>query len=183
MFEFLCDTNTPVEAAVRSRFDGAVVDRDGFRGELTLTVRKDRLIEIMNFLKGDPAMQFDLLSDVTSVDWPERDERFDVVYHLTSTVLKQWVVIKCRVKEGESCPSVVKIWRGADWMEREVFDLMGIPFHGHPDLRRIVTPDDWEGHPLRKEYPLGREEIAFTHNVKTLKPRPVIISPDYKDAY
>jgi NADH-quinone oxidoreductase subunit C len=168
---------------VRAKFGDAVLERDGFRGELTLTVAKGRLLEILRFLRDEPALRFDLLSDVTSIDWPEREERFDVVYHLTSTATTQFVVIKTRVKDGENCPSCVSVWVGADWMEREVYDLMGIPFEGHPDLRRIVTPDDWEGHPLRKEYPIGREEIAFTHNIHKLTPRPVTISPDYKDAY
>jgi len=179
----LTDPQNPVESAVRAKFGDAVVERDGFRGDLTLVVKRDQLIEILTFLRDDPQLKFDLLVDVTAVDWPEREPRFDVLYWACSTSMALWARIVTRVKDGEACPSAVGVWPGANWMEREVYDLMGVPFEGHPDLRRILCPDDWEGHPLRKEYPVGREEVAFTHNLHTYKPRPVNISPDYKDAY
>ncbi|MBI5836240.1 MAG: NADH-quinone oxidoreductase subunit C [Candidatus Eisenbacteria bacterium] len=173
----------PVAAALRERLGDAVLGEAEFRGEITLTLRKDRLLEALAFLRDEPALRFDLLSDMTSVDWPERAERFDILYHLNSTVHGHFVRVKVRVGDGEPCPSATGVWGGANWLEREIYDLMGIPFEGHPDLRRILTPDDWEGHPLRKEYPLGREEVAFTHNLDTYKKRPVTISPDYTDAY
>jgi NADH-quinone oxidoreductase subunit C len=179
----LSETNDPVAGMLRERLGDAILERHDFRGDLTVTLRRERLVEALTFLRDDPALGFDLLSDLTSADWPERDERFDVVYQLTSTVHGRFLRIKTRVRDGEACPTATGVWPGAAWMEREVYDLMGIPFEGHPDLRRILCPDDWEGHPLRKEYPLGREEIQFTHNVDTCKPRPVIISPDYTDAY
>ncbi len=183
MFEELTDTDNPVEAAVRARCGDAILERHGFRGDLTLVVSKDRLLDVLTLLRDDPALRFDLLSDMSSVDWPEREARFDVVYWLTSTVHGRCVRIKTRVRDGEPCPSATGLWAGANWLEREIYDLMGISFQGHPDLRRILTPEDWEGHPLRKEYPVGREEIAFSHNLQGLKQRPIRISPDYRDAY
>jgi NADH-quinone oxidoreductase subunit C len=172
-----------VAETLRARLGDAVLETQEFRGDLTVTLRRERLLEALGVLRDDPALRFDLLSDLTSVDWVEREERFDVVYHLNSTVRGAFLRVKTRVRDGQPCPSASGLWPGADWMEREVYDLMGIPFEGHPDLRRILCPEDWEGHPLRKEYPLGREEVQFTHNLDTYKPRPVIISPDYTDAY
>jgi NADH-quinone oxidoreductase subunit C len=172
-----------VAEALRARFADALQECTEFRGDLTVLVKRERALEVLRFLRDDPACRFDLLSDVSSCDWPDRMPRFDVVYQLTSTHLAQWLIVKTLVGEEESCDSCTDVWPGANWMEREVYDLMGIRFAGHPDLRRIVTADDWEGHPLRKEYPVGREEVQFTHNADTYKPRPVVISPDYKDAY
>ncbi|HVP38055.1 MAG TPA: NADH-quinone oxidoreductase subunit C [Candidatus Saccharimonadales bacterium] len=172
-----------VRGALRERLGEALLEEHEFRGDLTVTLPRERLVEALTFLRDDPRLRFDLLSDLTAVDRPEEELRFEVVYQLTSTVHRRFLGVKTRVRDAEPCPTATGVWPGANWMEREVYDLMGIPFDGHPDLRRILCPDDWEGHPLRKEYPLGREEVAFTHNLDTYQPRPVIISPDYTDAY
>ena len=179
----MSENHDRIEAALRGRFGDAILETHRFRDDLTVTVRMERLVEALTFLRDDPGLRFDLLSDLTAVDWPEREERFDVVYHLNSTATGAFVRLKTRVRDGQPCPTATGVWPGANWLEREVYDLMGIPFEGHPDLRRIVCPDDWDGHPLRKEYPVGREEVQFSYNLDSYRKRPVVISPDYTDAY
>jgi NADH-quinone oxidoreductase subunit C len=98
------------------------------------------------------------------VDYPERRPRFDVVYNLYSVSKSHRIRLKVRVDDGESVPSVTSVWSTANWHEREVFDMFGIRFDGHPDLRRILMPEDWEGHPLRKDFPLTKEEVMFNYN-------------------
>jgi len=142
---------------IRQRFPEAIVEITSLRDlpdELTIKITKDRLLEICQFLKEDARLDFNYLSDLCGVDYPEREERFEVVYHLYSINKRHRLRLKTAIKEGETIPSVTGIWQTADWHEREAFDLLGIRFEGHPNLRRILLPDDWEGHPLRKEYPL-----------------------------
>lgn len=146
------------------RFADAIQDATEFRGELTLIIAKDALQGICDFLKNDPDLQYNFLSDLTAVDYPEREKRFEMVYNLYS-IPKRWRVrLKVNIGEEESVPSVTPIWSTANWLEREVFDMFGVEFENHPDLRRILMPDDWVGHPLRKDFPLTREEIAFSYN-------------------
>jgi len=134
-------------------------------GEITVEVKKDALLELARFLRDDEGMKFALLSDVTCVDYLPQEPRFAVVYHLLSLEHRRRLRLRVWVTESQpELPSVAGIWPGANWYEREVYDMFGITFKGHPNLRRILMPDDWEGHPLRKDYPLGQEEIAFTHN-------------------
>jgi NADH-quinone oxidoreductase subunit C len=116
-----------------------------------LSVPSDKLLELGRFLKSDPSLAFDFLSFVTSVDWKDR---FEVVYYLVSTQHKHKLVLKVNAPEraNPEVPTVTEIWASADWQEREIFDLMGIRFSGHYNLRRILLPEDWEGHPLRKDY-------------------------------
>jgi NADH-quinone oxidoreductase subunit C len=110
------------------------------------------LVEIATFCRDDPRLRFDLLSCLSAVDWPG-EKRIEVVYHLDSTALRHWLVLKVDVpREAPRLPSLEKIWRAADWHEREAFDLMGVLFEGHHDLKRILCAEDWEGHPLRKDY-------------------------------
>jgi NADH-quinone oxidoreductase subunit C len=104
---------------------------------------------------------FDFLLDLTAVDYPSRPQRFDVVYHLYSFRANARMRVKTRAAEGESVPSMTPLWKSADWFEREVYDLFGVRFEGHPGLTRIVMPDDWVGHPLRKDYPIGGENVQF----------------------
>ena len=125
-----------------------------FRGEVTVTVKKDAIIDILSFLKQ--SLQYNLLTDLTAVDYlGKKEERFMMVYQLYSIANKDRVRIKTPVTEADCCiPSATQVWRTANWLEREVFDLFGIIFDKHPDLRRILMTDDWEGYPLRKDYPL-----------------------------
>lgn len=123
--------------------------------DLTLRIDKTILIEFMNFLYKDEKLSFSFLTDITCVDYPEREKRFDIVYHLYSIENNHRLCIKTAVSDGEEIPSVSSIWRGANWHEREIFDLFGIKFSNHKNLKRILLPDEWNGYPLRKDYPLG----------------------------
>ncbi|MBI3978271.1 MAG: NADH-quinone oxidoreductase subunit C [Chloroflexi bacterium] len=163
------------DAVVAQLGEGVVAATLG-RGELTLVVRREGLVEVCRWLRDDPAMAFDRLSDLTGVDYltyprPPQGERFAVVYHLHSLRTGRRLRLRVPVAAGDSVvPSVVEIWPTADWHERETFDLFGIRFDGHPDLRRILLPDDWQGHPLRKDVPIGGEEVEFSYNVRNREP-------------
>ena len=131
-------------AALAGKFD---------RGELTLEIAPARIVEVCALLKSN--LDFVRLSDLTAVDRYPQEPRFEVIYHLHSISRNERLRLKCRLSGGApAIDSVTAVWRGAEWYEREVFDLFGIHFHGHPDLRRIMMPEDWEGHPLRKDYPI-----------------------------
>lgn len=127
-----------------------------FRGELTFLVKKEDIIDVCNAVKNDEDARLEYCSDVVGVDYLGLDDgpRFGVIYHLYSITHAFSLRLKVRVEDGESVPSVVSIWRSADWAEREIFDLYGIVFDEHPNLKRIYMPPEWEGYPLRKDYPL-----------------------------
>ena len=146
-------------AVAVAAFDGDAVTGGKFdRGELTLEIAAAKITSICGFLKYD--QKFVRLSSVTAVDRYPAEPRFEVVYHLHSIEKNQRVRLKCRLGGAEpAIESVTSVWRGANWYEREVFDLFGIRFLNHPDLRRILMPDDWEGHPLRKDYPITGARI------------------------
>lgn len=142
---------------LREQFGQALLEVKVWRNETTVVVRPQDIQSVCRFLRDDPDLAFDFLSDVTGVDrlkLPESSPRFEVVYHLYSLAYKRRLRLKVRVGERESVPTVTGVWETANWHEREVYDLFGVPFDGHPDLRRILMPDDWEGHPLRKDYPV-----------------------------
>lgn len=135
-----------------------------FAGEITVVIPKNKIVEICKFLRDDSELSFNFLSDLTSLDFYEKKKpRFEVNYHLLSHANRCRLRLKVAVEEGERVPSVTSVWSTANWHEREVYDLMGIEFENHPDLRRILTPDGWIGHPLRKDYPLTYEEPVFSH--------------------
>jgi NADH-quinone oxidoreductase subunit C len=139
---------------VRERFGEALKEVVYFRGEDTLVVDPEKILEICRFLKEDPEMGFDLLVDVTGIHYLEREYSYEVVYHLLSLARRRRLRLRTRLGEAGEIDSVTSVWRGADWHEREAFDLVGIRFKGHPDLRRILMPEDFEGHPLRKDFAL-----------------------------
>jgi len=142
-----------VAAAVEGFDSQAVTGGKHDRGELTLEIAPERIVAVFEFLKND--RRFIRLSSVTAVDRYPAEPRFEVVYHLHSVESKERLRLKCRVRgEDPAIESVTSVWRSANWYEREVFDLFGIRFLNHPDLRRIMMPEDWEGHPLRKDYPV-----------------------------
>ncbi|MEX2263234.1 MAG: NADH-quinone oxidoreductase subunit C [Bryobacteraceae bacterium] len=142
----------PVVAALES-FDSAAIATGKYdRGELTLEIAPDRIVSICGYLKAGQA--FVRLSGVTAVDRYPAEPRFEVVYHLHCLERSERLRLKCRLQTGAPIESVTGVWRSADWYEREVFDLFGIRFLNHPDLRRIMLPEEWEGHPLRKDYPV-----------------------------
>lgn len=148
----------PIAAAV-DRFDSeAITGGKRDRGEWTLEIAPAKIVSVCGFLKYDE--KFARLSSVTAVDRYPAEPRFEVVYHLQSLERKQWLRLKCRVSGSEpEIESVTSVWRGANWYEREVFDLFGLRFRNHPDLRRIMMPDDWQGHPLRKDYPVTGSRV------------------------
>lgn len=143
----------PVAAALAERFGDAVTEGKHHLGELTLWIAPERLVEVCSFLKTE--RRFNRLVAVTAVDWHPIEPRFEVVYllHALGTTNER-VRLKCRLHgEAAEIDSVCAVWKSANWYEREVFDLFGIRFRNHPDLRRIMMPEDWQGHPLRKDYP------------------------------
>ncbi|HWH33341.1 MAG TPA: NADH-quinone oxidoreductase subunit C [Egibacteraceae bacterium] len=170
-------------AAVRDRIAGAFpsCEFSGFRGELTVTAPPDVLVDLLTFCKTDPDLSCELLSDVTGVHWPggvhehqgqettgwptytiEQAGRIDVLYILRSVSRNHWFRVKVSLPdEHAAVPSAVPVYRSANVLEREVFDLMGVRFEGHPRLERLFMPEDWEGHPLRKDYPLGGVEVQY----------------------
>ncbi len=138
---------------LRERFSAEIVDVKEFRGEVTVTVKKENVVEICNYLKAN--LGYNLLTDVTAVDYLGKTPRFMVVYNMYSISAKDRLRLKAQVEESDAViDSVSGVWSTANWLEREVFDLFGIKFAGHPDLRRILMTDDWVGYPLRKDYPL-----------------------------
>jgi NADH-quinone oxidoreductase subunit C len=152
---------------IAAQYPDAIEEVYEFRGDTWLYIRKERLLEVCRLLRDDPDLGYLYISDITAIDWlpywekGEKPKRFEVVYNLYSPVHFQRIFLKVRVDDGEPVPSVTPIWEGANYPEREVYDMFGIPFEGHPNLKRILMPDDWVGHPLRKDYPLGGEEIPF----------------------
>jgi NADH-quinone oxidoreductase subunit C len=144
---------------VEEKFSGQVLDTKIYAGQVAIMVKKDMIRDICLYLKDDPSLKMDHLADLTAVDYStypgDTGLRFEVVYNLISTEYHHRIRLKVRVPEEDPrVDTVSAIWQTANWHERETFDLMGIKFAGHPDLRRILLSEDWEGHPLRKEYPL-----------------------------
>ncbi|MGH9798201.1 MAG: NADH-quinone oxidoreductase subunit C [Candidatus Polarisedimenticolia bacterium] len=137
---------------LKERFPDSVLEVAEFRGEITVLVPRERIVEIAGFLRDDPASAFDMLTVVTAMHFLGRDYDYEVLYHLKSLEKDHRLRLKVRAREGEMVPSVVPVWPGADWPEREAFDLVGVRFSGHPDLRRILMPEDYPDHPLRKDF-------------------------------
>lgn len=160
----------PADAAelVREALPGALLDVKEFRGETTLIVAPESVVEIARFLRDTRGLVFNFLSDISAVDYyPEatRPGRFGVSYHLYSHLYSRRIRIKVFLQEDDPVlETVTGLWPAANWLEREIFDMMGITFEGHPDLRRVLMPQDWEGHPMRRDYPLGYETVMFTFN-------------------
>ena len=144
----------PVVQKLNYLFGDAILGAKIFRGEVTILVDKKSLLDICKFLKTNPEFELSFLADVVGVDYRNISGCFEVVYHLCSYTKKNRLRLKVQVKEDEKVPSVTSIWRSANFAEREVYDMYGIQFEGHPDLRRIYMPQDWEGYPLRKDYPI-----------------------------
>ena len=140
---------------LRAEMPQAIEEVSSFRDQVTVRVFKDNIVEVCTYLRDTPELEFDFLTDLTAVDYPQRPKRFDVVYHLYSMSRNHRLRVKAAVGENETIQSVTGIWKTADWDERECYDMFGVIFAGHPDLRRILLPEDWEGYPLRKEYPLA----------------------------
>ena len=150
-------------------------------GELTVEIRANALPGFIEFLKTDTGCRFTTLVDITAVDWPEREARFDVVYHLLSMWQNQRIRVKCAVDEGAMVPSITGVHHAANWYEREVFDMFGILFADHPDMRRLLTDYGFRGHPLRKDFPTtGYTEVRYDEVQKRVVYEPVSLVQEYR---
>ena len=150
-------------------------------GELTLSVPTDSVVGLLQFLRDDPMCRFLQLIDICGADYPNRAKRFDVVYHLLSLHRNQRVRVKVQVGEGETVPSAIAVWPAANWFEREAFDMYGIQFADHPDLRRILTDYGFSGYPLRKDFPLtGFVEVRYDDEQKKVVYEPVKLVQDFR---
>ena len=150
--------------------------------ELNVTARASDVVAVMRFLRDDVRCQFINFIDVTAVDWPGRDQRFDVVYHLLSPKLNLRVRVKTPTDEDTAVPSIIDVFPGAEWFERETYDLYGVVFIGHPDMRRILTDYGFEGHPLRKDFPLtGFVEVRYDDELKRVVYEPVRLTQEFRN--
>jgi NADH-quinone oxidoreductase subunit C len=167
---------------IASALPASVLGRSISHGELTLSVAPSDIVKVMTFLRDDERCQFWCMIDVTAVDWPERERRFDVVYHLLSPKQNRRIRVKVEVEESQPVPSVIDVFPGANWYERETYDLYGIMFVGHPDLRRLLTDYGFEGHPLRKDFPLtGFVEVRYDDAQKRVVYEPVRLTQEFRN--
>lgn len=170
---------TDLAAALSTRA-GVISAVEAF-GELTVTVSLDNLLDLMAHLKADPSTRMTSLVDITAVDHPERADRFDVVYHLLSMYSNGRIRVKAHVADTAMVPSLISVYPAANWFEREVYDLFGILFSGHPDLRRILTDYGFRGHPLRKDFPTtGYTEVRYDEVQKRVVYEPVKLVQEYR---
>ena len=159
----------------------AILSQEVAFGELTLTAEKDAIVAIATFLRDDPRCRFVSFIDVCGADYPARDERFDVVYHFMSPYLNQRVRVKVMTDDVTPVPSITGVFKGAEWFEREAYDLYGILFSGHGDLRRILTDYGFDGHPLRKDFPTtGFVEVRYDESRKRVVYEPVKLMQEYR---
>lgn len=158
-------TNADVLERVSARFGAAILEADEWRGDLALRVQPEALVDVALWLRDDPALQFIMLTNLCGVDYLGREPRFEVVYHFTAPEHQYRIALKVGADEEDPrVPSIATRFPTATWQEREVYDMFGIIFDGHPDLQRILMPEDWAGFPQRKTEPLVYEEVAFTFN-------------------
>lgn len=163
--------DSPELRMIQEQFPGAIVSSRLFRGQKIITVRKENIVGICRLLRDSPETNYNYMSDLFGLDrldiMEEDEPRFEVIYNLYSMGTFGRLLLKAQVDEDDpTIDTVESVWPNANWNEREVYDLFGITINNHSDLRRILMPDDWVGHPLRKDFPLGGEEIEFTYNVR-----------------
>jgi NADH-quinone oxidoreductase subunit C len=173
---------TAIEEAAKSAAGDALKHAAIAHDEVTIVVARDQIANVLTKLRDDPKCQFQVLIDICGVDYPEREERFDVVYHLLSPRLNQRLRVKISTAEATPVASVNDIFPAANWYEREAYDLYGIRFTGHPDLRRILTDYGFQGHPLRKDFPLtGYVEVRYDDEKKRVVYEPVKLTQEFRD--
>ena len=150
--------------------------------QLTVTVLPEKIVDVVRYLRDDPGCRFISLIDVTAVDYPSREKRFDVVYHLLSPTLNTRIRLRAEAGETTQVPSIIEVFPGADWFEREAYDLYGVIFTGHPDMRRLLTDYGFEGHPLRKDFPLtGFVEVRYDDQEKRVLYEPVRLAQEFRN--
>jgi NADH-quinone oxidoreductase subunit C len=163
-------TTSEIHERLKARFGEDVGAPSATKGDPWLPVKRERLVEVCRFLKETPGLDFDFCEDLTAVDWPKRNV-IEVVVHLLSYQHKHALKLKVEADRGEPVvPSLEPVWKTCNWFEREVYDLFGVTFAGHPDLRRIMLPDDWVGHPLRKDY----QEAGGWHGISNVRENPLV---------
>jgi len=168
------------EYAVR-QLSAAIQSTTIAHDELTLHVAREEIVAVLEFLRDDPRCRFELLIDICGVDWPARANRFDVVYHLLSPRLNQRIRVKLETDEATPVASVVGLFPVANWFEREAYDMFGILFSGHPDLRRLLTDYGFQGHPMRKDFPLtGYVEVRYDDEQKRVVYEPVKLKQEFR---
>jgi NADH-quinone oxidoreductase subunit C len=170
-------------AHIASSMVGSLSEHNIAHGELTVLAKSDQIVSVLTFLRDDPRCRFTTLIDICGADYPERaPKRFDVVYHLLSMHLNQRVRVKVQADDQTPVPSVTPVWPVADWFEREAFDMYGILFSGHPDLRRILTDYGFQGFPLRKEFPLsGTVEVRYDPEQQRVVYDPVKLTQQFRN--
>lgn len=169
-------------AHIESRMPDAVRSTQIVVGELTVLAERDHILPLLRFLRDDQQCNFETFIDLCGVDYPERNERFEVVYHLLSMRMNHRIRVRIRAAEDTAVASCVPIWPAANWFEREAFDMYGIQFSGHPDLRRILTDYGFEGFPLRKDFPLtGNYEVRYDDLEKRVTYEPVKLVQEYRN--
>jgi NADH-quinone oxidoreductase subunit C len=170
-----------VVAKLAAAAPGVVLESTFAFGDVTLTVAPARILETLQFLRDDLGAQFVSIIDITAVDYPQREKRFDVVYHLLSPKLNRRIRVKAAADEDTPIASATAVYPGADWYEREVYDLFGVLFEGHPDLRRILTDYGFDGHPLRKDFPMtGFVEVRYDDAEKRVRYEPVRLNQEFR---
>lgn len=176
------ETLNTVGETIAGALAGAVTGHSVAFGELTMTANAADIVSVAQFLRDDENCQFISFVDITAVDWPARERRFDVVYHFLSPKLNRRIRIKVATDEVTPVPSIIDVFPGADWFEREVYDLYGIPFTGHPDMRRLLTDYGFEGHPLRKDFPLtGFVEVRYDDEQKRVVYDKVRLAQEFRN--
>lgn len=164
---------------LRAKLGDVIIEEVHFKDETTLTVREENLREVLTFLKQAPEPGYEVLMDYTAVDYVIPVKRTQIIYWLHNPANLNRIRVALFVAREEAIPSIRDIWQGAEWYERELYDMFGIRFEGFPDITRILMPDDWVGHPMRRDYPLTEEPVEFKHGVKPKVPSRII--PYVKD--
>ena len=171
-----------ISAKLSDALSGAVRQSAVKYGELTVSIEAGRILDVLSFLRDDADCDFKILVDICGNDWPQREKRFDIVYHLLSLTRNARIRVKLEAGEGEAVKSCVGLYPAAGWFEREAFDMYGVPFEGHEDLRRILTDYGFSGYPLRKDFPLtGYVEVRYDDELKRVVYQPVHLVQEFRD--
>lgn len=175
------ETITDLGEYLNTTMASAVLETRVAHGELTITVAREQILQVLKFLRDDARCRFEILIDICGVDWPGRANRFDLVYHLLSARNNQRIRVKLEVDEVIQVPSAVGVYSAADWYEREAYDMYGILFSGHPDLRRLLTDYGFQGYPMRKDFPLsGYVEVRYDDIKKRVVYEPVKLTQEFR---
>jgi NADH-quinone oxidoreductase subunit C len=179
--QIMSEILTGIGDHLRARLGDSIIEQTNAFGDLALKVEPSEILSVLRFLRDDPTCRFVSFIDICGVDYPNRERRFDVVYHLLSPTRNTRIRIKIETDEATPVPSCVGIFPGALWFEREAYDLFGILFTGHPDMRRLLTDYGFDGHPLRKDFPMtGFVEVRFDDEAKRVVYEPVRLSQEFR---